>query len=424
MANRFSGVEGRIATMEDVIRARLNARGDQYPWNAYFTTNSAEYLGRTKGGNLVLIVAHGVGPMSTLDGVLQAYSHEYKDKSGYRRGGRITESQFQKLESGGYGPVTVFDYLDYRTEHPGARFRTALYSRLLDNPLFKARVGSQAEEYLKNYSQRACEWLAWRHSIHPYSTPIDHHRRQGSDILPYYITSGFVDECPYISDGISTGDQIPEAGLAIGHLLAITALQDIYSSATGDGVIHEVGLQSWSNGARLVAIENGVSTENGIHPGPDPERYLSQYWQQLLIPVGQKIPMGIRALMKLGDQRFTQVLKQGIAIDSYEPEYRVTNLEPIGPPRKFSRLFVSPRDQICKYDIGEMRTIAPDGANVYELVGQPETEFYGNEPKLWTCMVQFYRAKIDRTKRLMSMDELSRNYELLEKLHRQEVATP
>ncbi len=309
-------------------------------------------------------------------------------------------------------------------KHPGAKFRTALYSRLLDNPLFEARVGSQAEEYLNSYPQQAGEWLDWRHSIHPYSTPMDHHRRRGSDVSPYYITSGFVDECPYIPDVTSAAVQIPEYGLAIGHLLAITALQDIYSSATGYGVIHEVGPQSWSDGARMVAIENGVSMENGIHQGPDPERYLSQYWQQLLIPVAQKTPMGMRALMKLGNQCFTQVPKLGVAIDSYEPEYMVTTLERIGYPRKFSRQLVSLRDQICKYGIGEIRTIAPDGANAYELVSQPETEFYGNEPKLWTCMVQFYRAKIDRTKRLMSMDELSRNYELLEKLHRLEVATP
>src|SRR5437016_1386639 len=85
----FIADNGRIATLPDIINARLRTPSegsDSVPWTTYFTTSSAEYVGVSPRGNRIVIVAHNVGPMSTLDGVLKAYSYEYKDRERTRRG--------------------------------------------------------------------------------------------------------------------------------------------------------------------------------------------------------------------------------------------------------------------------------------------------------------------------------------------------
>lgn len=112
-AARFAGDNGRIATLPDVIDARINSGDEEVPWGMYFTTLSAEYLGYSKGGNHILIVAHGVGPMSTMDGIVEAYSFQFKDQTRDRRGGRITKEQFADLESGKYGEVNIVDFDPY-----------------------------------------------------------------------------------------------------------------------------------------------------------------------------------------------------------------------------------------------------------------------------------------------------------------------
>ncbi|MEK7512280.1 MAG: hypothetical protein AAB575_04705, partial [Patescibacteria group bacterium] len=108
-AKAFAGKDGRVATLPDILEARLATKPGEYPWESYFTTMSAEYVGLSKAGNPIAIVAHGVGPMSTLDGVLVAYSHEFNDKERNQRGGRISQEEFLKLESGAYGEVTIVD---------------------------------------------------------------------------------------------------------------------------------------------------------------------------------------------------------------------------------------------------------------------------------------------------------------------------
>ena len=60
LALAYAGHQGRIATLPDVIEARLAADKNAPIWNWYVSTNSAEYFGTTKAGNQVVIVAHGV----------------------------------------------------------------------------------------------------------------------------------------------------------------------------------------------------------------------------------------------------------------------------------------------------------------------------------------------------------------------------
>ena len=54
-AIRFAGQEGRIAILPDIINARLSTKPGSIPWERYFTTLSAEYLGISRGGNPIIV---------------------------------------------------------------------------------------------------------------------------------------------------------------------------------------------------------------------------------------------------------------------------------------------------------------------------------------------------------------------------------
>ena len=79
-ATKFAGKDGRLATMPDIVAARLETKPGDPPWETYFTTLTAEYLGLSKQGNKILVVAHGIGPMSTLDGAIKAYGWQFKNQ--------------------------------------------------------------------------------------------------------------------------------------------------------------------------------------------------------------------------------------------------------------------------------------------------------------------------------------------------------
>ena len=73
-AIKFAGPGGRIGTMLDVIASRTATVPGEAPWENYYTTLTGEYFGSTKQGTKIIIVAHGIGPMATLDGIQKAYS--------------------------------------------------------------------------------------------------------------------------------------------------------------------------------------------------------------------------------------------------------------------------------------------------------------------------------------------------------------
>jgi hypothetical protein len=119
-SEKFIGKDGRFATMPDIVAARLATKPGDLPWETYFTTLTAEYLGQGKNGNPILIVAHGIGPMSTLNGIRKAYSYQYKDKTRSHQGGQITVQEFLNLEARKYGEVSIIDLKKYclKYEYP------------------------------------------------------------------------------------------------------------------------------------------------------------------------------------------------------------------------------------------------------------------------------------------------------------------
>jgi len=406
-ANQFAGKNGRIATMLDIVDARIVAGINDYPWNTYYTTTSAEYFGYSRGGIRILIVAHGVGPMSTLDGIQKAYSYQYKDKTRSKQGGRISVKEFQGLESGKYGDVHIieFDPIMERYQYPFLSFLTV--DEAIAEPLLNARLGARAEEYLNHHARMA-------NAIHE-----DEHGKSLLD--PYIIQMGAASNCSYEVGGWKGSPReypyLEESPGAIAHLISTGRLCNAIHEKerrVPHSIANDVGCHEWSDGVRLVAVrENAVITE--IHPGVSNVRELIlKNWTSLMEKIpGPAFPGGFYALMKSEDDTwFTQYIKKGARLDTYEPEHRVISLEKVGEPKEFITA-VGGHHVFFKYDIKEVYSIKPPEANAYALAGEPKVLWCDGNPTHQRVNIQFYRAKVDTTQRLIKSDTLRNNYEKL-----------
>ena len=406
-ASKFAGKVGHVGTMPDVIAARLatppykelgmSDPSNPTPWDRYYTTLTAEYFGFL-GGRTSIIVAHGVGPMSTLQGVLDAYRYQFDDKSRNHRGGRISQSEFEKLASNEYGDVSIIDYEEYRNRFGDGQFRAPTgYRRASEasrDPLLVARLGQRAHEYIARHAALAREY----------------YQKQASLVIadPYILDVSDPNNLPYWCREV-------EKGLAFAHLTSIG----------GIGLVHhengmrlpswacDVGIHEWWDGVRLLGARDGSA--GTITDGPDAYILLRKHWKKLFESSGLKhVPNGIFVLMQMPDKTwFTQIPKKGASADTYEPEFRVTSMEKVGGLERFYTNSNYPVP-IFRYDRREAQAVLPKEANAYELVGDPAKT--GGADSKETCLVQGYRVKVDYTKYLMRQDKLANDYDRMMQL--------
>jgi hypothetical protein len=408
--HKFIGSDGRIGTMADVVDARINTGINDFPWNTYFTTTSAEYFGYSRGGTRILIVAHGIGPMSTLDGILKAYSFEYKDTSRTNRGGRITFEEFRKLEDGCYGDVSIvdFDSICHRYEYPFSEYLMSGAAKL--EPLILARLGPRAIEYLEHHERMAKTYHNQEHGINIES--------------PFIVEMSNASNCPYQVGGFAKYPLIyphlDQGNGAIAHLLSTGRLGNVHHQSIFrvPSLANDISCHEWSNGTRLLGIR-GPAHVTSVHEGPDNVRQLLlTHWQELLLEtnIAPDTQLGFRQLMQLSDGAwFTQVEKKGACMDTFEPEYPVVAVEPVGGCVKFTTT-IGGYHGFFKYGIEEVEKIKPKDANAYTIEGGVEIIYAGGNPTHHQVNVQFYRTDVDVTQRLISEKKLRKNFNLLLKL--------
>lgn len=141
------GTEARLATLPDIVHARLESPFGSSAWRLpYITTSTAVYVGNVRQDGIPLVViAHGVGPMATLEGAYE-FSRASTDIAFMRQ--RI----FNRLVAGEYGEVSVFSLFDVNgiLEYlPGL----LTYQDALDHLLIQSLLGPQAEKYLRILAQ-------------------------------------------------------------------------------------------------------------------------------------------------------------------------------------------------------------------------------------------------------------------------------
>lgn len=429
-AASFAGKKGRLATMPDIVAARLATKPGDAPWETYYTTLTAEYLGFSKSGKRMLIIAHGIGPMSTLDGIIKAYSWEFRDKGRNRRGGRITQQEFWDLEAGKYGEVTKVPFATYCLTYQYPFLEVIRSSKARIDPILQARLGPLAKQYVDTHAVHARKWHLEQAGIvleNKYGTPESDfqsfiarrknlHEGVVKGILdPFIVQIHDASNCCY-TFGREHGHRPIENGYAIGHLVSTGRLVHLHHDRY-ESLVLDVSCHEWNDGVRLVGIRNGGEIITGIQTGPDAYKLLRKHWKELLEPVYPPdiAPIGFCALVQIGDQWFTQYPKKGERMDTWEPEYVVTSMEEVGKPVLF-RTTVGGYHGFFKFGVNEVQTTSPPTANAYRFVSEPQKEWHDGNPTHQTAMVQFFRIEADISKKLIRSDQLCHDYERMMEL--------
>ena len=403
-AKKYAGDDGHIAALPEIIEARLTSGEGDLPWKTYFTTNSAEYYGIGLDGREKLVVAHGVGPMSTLEGAKKAYAWEYKDKARRNSGGRISAKEFLDLEAGVYGDASVIDVRNYLESWENAFYswHSAATGRL--DSLLVARLGPKASEYLRRHDTLASQWHAKQRIRLP------------ENGRPYLIQNCAASNCKYdtsprVNGRLDWSQRIPrplENGFAMGHLLSISGLVSTHTSKW-QGLTCDVSCHEWSNGVRFVGVPAGASWSDGIISAPQPDEVLRSHWSQLMQPNDDEAYTSPRIfeLEQVNEEWFTRYSKpvNENSMSDSDVEFHVRSVKAIGGNRQF----VVDEMFFLRYKLSQVIAIAPKGANAYEIVDVSGKDSRG----LTTVTVRFYNADVDTDQRLPRVKEIKQNYGLL-----------
>ncbi len=246
-AETRGGPQGHIATVSDVIDARLHTNLGHDFWERFCTTLSAEYVGLSRAGNPIVIVAHGVGPLATYAGILETYSHDRTCTHGRTYGGRISAADFHRLENGFYGKVTVLDLQAVWRRSDLAFSGTPLtHAEIMAEPLWQTRLGPHAEPYLLHHKNLVREWR--RQRLQP--TMYEERLVGMQDAMGcYYASRELLDRALRV---------VPNT--AVAHLLTVSGLAE-HQLGRGPGAFHREALACvvhawpWNNGTRLMSVK-------------------------------------------------------------------------------------------------------------------------------------------------------------------------
>lgn len=397
-ATRFAGESGSIATLPDIIDARLANPKGGYVWNNYFGTMSAEYFGYSKAGTRLLIVAHSVGPLATLKGQLAARDFVAKDVERRQCGGRISAEEFLKLESGHYGEVSIvpYDVVHSFGEYPFTQLRASVAAR---HPLVHARFGPRTEEYIALHRAIAQGKEAENGTASDDPFILTLAQPNGAS----YEVGGF-GRYPRTHPYLDAGDGALAHSL---HLSQLTKLSHT-GSKPGGSIVSEVSPSDPGELYRVIAIKSGAAEAVEPDFGGDVRKYLLRFADRLTEPVALPTPATLYHLMVSEGRWFTQVAHTGQAVASGEAEYIVTSCREIGTPKTMVTE-VTGYYGVFRFDYEAVQKLAPEGANAFRI-NTPEIT---NGGKTHTSRVQFFRASVDTSRRLWKADRLAADYETL-----------
>lgn len=402
LAQKFAGEQGRLATIPDVIDARLATKCDKAPWGQYFSTNSAEYFGFSKAGNPIIVVAHGIGSMATPEGALAVYNSSLKPERNGRRGaeGRVSNVEFFKLADGQYGAVDIIDFKEYvkRYEYPFLESLTAWQA--VEDPLVRARLGVRVEEYLIRHNQEAMIWAEEENEaiakgkIEFYG--IKRTRNIGTD---RYKIIQVADPNNYPYRFVNEGEY------PIAHSLSIHQL----TRRNGDSLHTEISCIEGPNAARLVGIRGNEPIDD-IAPSIIIDRHvIAKHLDRFLKPVnGNRTLPPLFRLIQAGETWFTQYQKEGESLDTGEMEYVVRSLEPVPAQANAFWTIWGGYKGFFKYGLEEIQALAPEGANAYRFTGEVKIE--GN---IHIVPIEFYKADVDTSCYLPRRGDLETDFDTL-----------
>jgi hypothetical protein len=420
-AERYAGPDGHLATMTDIIFGRIANNEKSIFWNSYFTTMSAEYYGLYKGEKPTIVVAHGIGPLSTLDGIEAAYraGEGRSDRPDY---GQVSQDVFDNLVEGKYGEVKVVDveelftyynfilglaYKNGKSNLPGLYDNGYFTTRALaGDPLYLARVGNSdiALTYLNTHERVAQAYFRETKNIHgvliedntpvyaakmdwSYRAPYDHY----DDVKKWYIRKPAI-------------DRLRGKGFAYAHLLSIGQIIGTSLYVTRyDHLTFDIGTHGWTDGYRLMGMRDGSCMN--VKEFRFSQLKAKTPNSAIVNPNGETVPE-FASLIEVNNKLFTEAPKEGCSADSGTAVFEVTTAKVLGDPVHIN--LTSENMFVLRYDLDEVLAVRPDGANAYLC-----TAF---DPRGQWIVVQFYAIEVSQETRLIKEEELASDLDRLMKV--------
>ena len=394
LARVFAGDNGRLATLPDIVAARLAAPTSDISWERNFTTSTAEYCGLSRAGVPIIVVAHGVGPLSEPEGVFMAYMADRDDD----RNGRIVREEFLKIADGAYGDVTIVELSALHRLRRFPLLEMLTYDQACEDPLVRARLGNGAEAFLARHRGVSRSWL----------------REQGLPSLENgcIISLQDMSRCSYFAMKV-------DAGWAYAHLIDISPQTD-YGHGHWDGprwhrsLVTELSCHEWGTRVGAIGIRDGGPI-TGIHPGPEIARTsLHRLWRRL---VRREIACGaadrVHALGMFDGLWFTRYDGTGSGANDGEPAHPVRRIERTGGAREFRMMIPNGDHRMVNFDEDRVRAESPPWANAYRVAGEARTVWEEDRPTHHVVKVEYCTADIDLGWRIPPTRELERQFELL-----------
>ena len=187
----YAGDDGFIASLPQLLHARVGASYDNIIWNTWFTANSEECVARTPQGNWVFMAVHGGGIFASPERIRTLYhaSVDRRSERGFTGlfAGKISERENRDIVDGRLPDgrqIPVYPYDEFKRgiaelpQHYGvvmdfevaksASTGYAPFDRLKDDPLMVVRAGGfeQATTYLdKARARDSSDTIGCWHSL-------------------------------------------------------------------------------------------------------------------------------------------------------------------------------------------------------------------------------------------------------------------
>ena len=165
LALKFAGTDGRIATMEDIVHARLHSSIEDFVWSRVFITDSRVYAG-TNSGKPLLVFTHGNGPKPVTLGSLRRFAgsqyDHYRTSTDTRKNMVVEQEVFEDLLLGKYGTVSVVDLSTYKSTAVEGEQKASnryMYEEARKDEIIRAFFGREADAFFDHYHQLTQDWL-------------------------------------------------------------------------------------------------------------------------------------------------------------------------------------------------------------------------------------------------------------------------
>ena len=374
-----------IATLPDLINMRANKELGDFVWEMWFTSLTTLYFGMHKDKRLI-VVAHHLGPLNTKERLEEwgssGSNDEGSDRKAYGSKGlpKITQNEFEDLISGKYGPVSVFDFDEYCRVFGPHIYPNNISSVLATRDyLLKSLFGEHFEEFVNKHLQISSDYAK------------KENKDEGAEykILEFGIRDRY-GWWLFSKDHKDFPEKEPVA-------LFLTLGNPGFYGNNDLSVKTEIRTNEDFGSANFVVFSD--PKEDTISIGYSP----TKHWKRCLVDSDVTLDPFF-SVIRLGNKLFVEYPKVGARMDTGEAMFEVIEINEVGNPTSF-------KTKDCwfflRYSIGEVKSVMPEGANAYEVIGDVSPGDIVNVP------VQFFNIKADTSKRILSEKEVMGNLPLL-----------